>query len=85
MSDRPKLDCPECGVPLIPAHGRGRFNDDGEYVVHRDGCRCHWCQWVWFDDMDPVKCACGAAVVVDIDDKSASAKFVRFETTPCLK
>ena len=69
----PLLACPECGEPLIPAHGRGRYDRDGNYIEHRDGCRCPWCQWMWFDDADPVRCACGALVVVEIDDDAAYA------------
>ena len=70
------LRCPECGVNLIEAHGRGRYDGDGEYVAHRDGCRCPWCEWMWFDDRDPVTCACGAVVGVDADDSHAYAKTI---------
>lgn len=72
----PKLSCPECGVPLVPATGRGRHDKDGNYVEHRDGCRCPWCDWVWFDDEPPVECECGARVVVVIDDDAAYARTV---------
>lgn len=72
-SSRRVLDCPECCAPLIPAHGRGRFDEDGEFVEHREGCRCPWCDWAWFDDQDPVTCACGVAVVVKCDDQYAYA------------
>lgn len=71
---RPSLDCPECSTPLIPAHGRGRTDEDGNYVEHRDGCRCHWCGWIWLDDADPVTCACGAIVVVAVDEEYAYAR-----------
>ena len=70
---RPSLKCPECSAPLIPAHGRGRYDQDGNYIEHRDGCRCHWCGWMWFDDADPVTCACGAVVGVNTDDGYAYA------------
>lgn len=71
MSDAPKLGCPRCGEPLIAAHGRGRYDRDGNYIEHRDGCRCAWCGWMWFDDAAPVRCECGAAVRVDVDDDHA--------------
>lgn len=72
-SSRAVLDCPECSTPLIPAHGRGRYDEDGDYVEHRDGCRCPWCDWTWFDDADPVTCACGAVVGVKCDEEYAYA------------
>lgn len=72
----PKLDCPECGEGLIPAHGRGLHDEDGNYVEHRDGCRCHWCDWVWFDDAAPMQCACGAVCRVHCDDDHAFATVV---------
>ena len=74
MSDRPFLGCPECGEPLIPAHGRGRSNVDCEPIEHRDECRCRWCEWIWYDDRPPVTCACGAVAKVYIDDHAAYAK-----------
>lgn len=76
MSDAvPHLDCPECGVPLIPADARGFVNDDGEYVEHSSVCRCPHCDWRWTED-DPVTCACGAVACVDVDDEYAFAKLV---------
>lgn len=71
--DPPKLACPSCGTGLIPPHGRGRYDDDGNYIEHRDGCRCPWCEWMWFDDTDPVHCECGAHVLVRVDDDHAYA------------
>lgn len=71
--DRPSLDCPECGVPLIPAHGRGRYDRDGNEVTHDDACRCRWCDWWWWDDGEPVTCACGAVVMVREEDGTAYA------------
>lgn len=70
------LACPECGVALIPAHGRGRYDREGNYIEHREGCRCAWCGWMWFDDRPPVTCACGAVVRVEVDDVYAHAKLV---------
>lgn len=67
----PKLPCPECGHPAIAAHGRGRYDSDGNYCEHRDGCRCHWCSWMWFDDADPVRCACGVLLKISVDDDAA--------------
>lgn len=72
-SDRPLLDCPNCGEPLIPASGRGGWDDDGDFVEHGEGCRCPWCEWVWHDDAEPVRCKCGALVKVAIDDEHAYA------------
>ena len=71
------LNCPECGVALIPATGRGRHDRDGNFVAHRDGCRCSWCDWVWFDDEPPVECKCGARGKVEIDDGAAYATEVQ--------
>jgi hypothetical protein len=31
---------------------------------------------MWFDDRDPVTCACGAVVGVDVDDGHAYAKTI---------
>lgn len=70
---RPMLDCPTCGEPLIAAHGRGRFDEDGNIIAHRTACRCRWCNWIWYDDEPPVDCSCGARVGVDVDDGSAFA------------
>lgn len=74
---RPMLACPECGVDLIPAHGRGRHDKDGNHITHRDECRCRWCDWYWYDDAEPVKCACGVVVKVDTDDDHAFARELR--------
>lgn len=74
---KPMLRCPECGTPLIAPHGRGRYDRDGNYHEHRDGCRCAWCDWMWFDDADPVRCQCGSLVCVDANDDHASAKIVQ--------
>jgi hypothetical protein len=71
LGGTPKLACPNCGVDLIAAHGRGLHNANGEYIEHRDGCRCAWCDWMWFDDHEPATCECGARVVVRIDDDRA--------------
>lgn len=71
---RPALACPECGEEgVIPAHGRGRNDRDGNEVWHRDTCRCRWCTWWWSDDADPVVCQCGAAIGVVVDDDHAYA------------
>ena len=70
----PKLDCPNCGVGLISPHGRGRYDSDGNYAEHRDGCRCPWCDWMWFDDAEPVECLCGARVRVVVDNGRAYAR-----------
>ena len=72
----PWLGCPECGEPAVEAHGRGRYDADGNYIEHRDGCRCAWCDWMWFDDRAPVACRCGALVGVVIDDGHAYARDV---------
>lgn len=71
---RPSLNCPSCDVALIPAHGRGRTDRDGNDVWHPDACCCRWCDWWWWDDIDPVTCACGAFVYVEVDDGHAFAK-----------
>lgn len=73
---RPSLDCPECGVALIPAHGRGRHDYNGDEIMHADACRCRWCDWWWYDDGTPYACACGASVVVKEDGGSVSASTV---------
>ncbi|HEY0881625.1 MAG TPA: hypothetical protein VGE37_03200, partial [Archangium sp.] len=78
----PTLNCPACGVPLIEAQGRGRHDRDGNYIEHREGCRCAWCGWMWFDDMEPMKCTCGALVRVEIDDETAFAKVVENAVEP---
>ncbi len=69
----PKLKCPECGVPLVEASGRGCYDEDGNYGEHRLGCRCPWCSWMWFDDQPEVACECGALVGVEVDDGTAYA------------
>lgn len=69
----PVLNCPDCGEPLISAHGRGRFDEDGNFIEHRGSCRCPWCGWMWFDDQEPVVCACGSVVGVNCDDDHAYA------------
>ncbi len=76
MKDRrPALACPECGVEgLIPAHGRGRYDRDGNDILHADTCRCRWCDWMWFDDITHVTCTCGAVARVAIDDGYAYAR-----------
>lgn len=71
--DAPKLDCPSCGVGLIPAHGCGRYDENGNFLEHRNGCQCPWCEWMWSDDADPVTCGCGAVVGVRIEDETACA------------
>jgi hypothetical protein len=71
---RPSLSCPECGVDLIPAHGRGRYDRDGNDIWHADACRCRWCSWWWSDGEAPVTCACGANVRVVCDDGHAWTK-----------
>lgn len=70
----PYLGCPECGEPVLQATNRGRYNADGEYVAHRDGCRCAWCDWMWFDDVEPERCVCGTLVGVSVDDSHAYPK-----------
>lgn len=80
--ERPSLDCPECSEPLIPAHGRGRFDRDGNEIMHADECRCRWCDWWWTGGDAPVACACGALVGVDADDGVAFAVIVKPEATP---
>ncbi len=75
-NEPPMLDCPKCSKPLIPATGRGRFDSDGEYLEHRDACRCPRCDWMWFEESDPVDCECGARVRVVVDDERAYASEV---------
>lgn len=73
MTARPALSCPECGADgLIPAHGRGRTDRDGNDITHADACRCRWCWWIWWDDREPVRCECGALVRVVCDDGHAA-------------
>lgn len=76
-----KLNCPECGDPLIAAHGRGRYDKEGNFVEHRESCRCPHCEWVWFDDAEPVGCPCGALVRVVEDDGYAYAQTVERRRT----
>lgn len=83
MSDVPHLDCPECGHPLLPADGRGHYDDDGGYHPHAASCRCHRCEWTWTEG-EPVTCECGAVACVGVDDSDydgpkAYAKLI----TPC--
>lgn len=73
---RPSLACPECSVPLIPAHGRGRIDRDDNEVPHADACRCRWCGWWWMDGEPPVTCTCGAVVRVIAEDGHAYASTV---------
>lgn len=64
----PKLPCPECGEALIEASGRGRYDDDGNFIEHRLG---PYCDWMWFDDIEPVRCECGTWVGIEVDDGAA--------------
>lgn len=73
-AERPFLDCPNCGKPLIPAHGRGRFDRDGNWRSHRDDCQCAHCDWIWWDMTPAVPCKCGAVARVHVDDDNASAE-----------
>lgn len=66
--DPPSLPCPACGAPLAPAEGRGRRCDGAE---HRISCRCHWCDWRWYDDGTIYACPCGARARVCCDDEHA--------------
>lgn len=77
MSPAPYLDCPECSEPLFPATRRGRHDEDRNFIRHRDECRCRWCQWIWFDNVAPVTCACGAVVGIDCEDGDATAKLIK--------
>lgn len=70
LNQKPLLDCPVCGVPLIPALGRGHWEDDNP-IDHEDACHCGQCDWWWFDDMSPVRCVCGALVKVECDEEYA--------------
>jgi hypothetical protein len=80
----PHIDCPKCGESLFPATNRGRHDDDGNYIPHRIECRCRWCDWIWFDDVAPVRCECGAVVGIDCDDNEAHAKLIRaFDDKAC--
>lgn len=72
----PMLDCPSCGVPLIKAHDRARWDRHGNLIPHRYECRCRWCYWVWHDSEPAVVCACGALVRVVCDDDRAMASEV---------
>jgi len=66
-NEAPTLACPKCDKPLITATDRGRFDSDDNFIPHGDACRCRWCGWFWFDDIDPVVCECGARVRVEAD------------------
>ena len=68
MSERPFLECTECGVKLIPADMRCYYAEDGCFVEHREACRCHLCGWMWSETSEPVKCECGARVIVGCDN-----------------
>lgn len=72
-----KLDCPECGEPLIPANARIHFffeHGDG-FDVHEIDCLCDQCEWAWLEGGDPATCACGAVAKVGFgdDDSDSSA------------
>lgn len=69
--DPPSLPCPACGAPLAPAEGRGRTDRDGNEVEHRISCRCHWCDWRWYDDGTVYTCPCGARARVNCDHEHA--------------
>lgn len=73
MTDVPKLPCPECSTPLIPATGRGLHDEDGEFLEHREECECPYCGPMWSDSTAPVTCECGALVKVTVDDDHAYA------------
>ena len=81
--DPPKLLCPECNVPLIEANARGRLDKSGEWIEHRAGCRCAWCDWAWHDDDEPTLCDCGALVGVCCDDGVASAEVLGVPCVAC--
>ena len=71
--ERPTLSCPSCGDDIIPAHGRGRVDRDGNDISHADACRCRWCRWLWYEGEPAVACSCGARVVVEVEDRHAYA------------
>lgn len=73
MSHAPFLSCPCCGADCFQSESRGRFDRDGNFIAHAIGCRCRWCEWMWWDDAPPVRCECGALVGVEIDDDHAHA------------
>jgi hypothetical protein len=68
MSDAPWLNCPECGGDVLQAKRRGYYEDDGEgeYIEHRDGCRCPYCGWMWSEEDEPERCGCGALCEVRV-------------------
>lgn len=74
--EAPWLQCPSCDEDLIQATHRARYDHNGELVEHRDGCRCPWCEWMWYDSDPIVTCQCGAAACVRIDDDRAYASEV---------
>lgn len=76
MSTAPCLECPKCDEPLFQATNRGRHDEHGNYIGHRLECRCRWCDWIFFDDVPPVTCECGAVVRIDCDDYTAYAKLI---------
>lgn len=67
-ADPPSLDCPECGEASVAAIGRGYYDDEGDFVAHRDECRCLCCDWVWSECSDNVVCVCGASLYVAVDE-----------------
>lgn len=76
MKPPPTLGCPSCGEPLIAPHGRGRHDDDGNFIEHKPRCRCGRCDWFWWDDAEPVRCECGSLVGVEADGEHAYAREV---------
>lgn len=79
MYDRPYLDCPDCGEPLFPTSGRGRTDVHGNFVEHPDACRCRWCDWVWWETIEPTACDCGARCTVEVDENRAYVHLVAVE------
>ena len=74
-AEAPWLGCPECGGEVFQAQYRGRYDRDGNFIEHGAGCRCRWCNWMWFDD-EECKCECGARLRVLCDDGKAYATAV---------
>ena len=77
MTEQPFLECTECGVKLIPADMRGLWDDEGGFVEHREGCRCSRCDWMWSENYEPVRCGCGARVIVAVDDNDGPRAYAR--------